>query len=64
VHITATSLVTGNLREPGTYSSNFKAVPVQGWRRAVARLGQLDEMARRIKQLEERIIQLTMGTKA
>jgi UDP-3-O-[3-hydroxymyristoyl] glucosamine N-acyltransferase len=64
VHVTATSLVTGNLREPGTYSSNLKAEPVQGWRRTVARLGKLDEMARRIKQLEDRVEQLTMGNKA
>jgi UDP-3-O-[3-hydroxymyristoyl] glucosamine N-acyltransferase len=64
VHVTAASLVTTSLREPGTYSSSFKAVPAQGWRRAVARLGQLDGMARRLKQLEERLKQLTMGSKA
>jgi UDP-3-O-[3-hydroxymyristoyl] glucosamine N-acyltransferase len=64
VHVTATSLVIANLPESGTYSSSFKAIPAQEWRRAVARFGQLDGMARRLKQLEDRLKQLTMGSKA
>lgn len=55
VHVTATTLVTGDLKEPGSYASNLKAAPVQEWRRIVARLMQLDTLARRLRQIEEKL---------
>lgn len=64
VHVTATSLVTSAIRESGVYSSSLKAVPAEGWRRNVARLGHLDELARRLKQIEEQLRKLTGETKS
>ena len=58
VHVTATSLVTKSIDEPGAYSSSLKAMPVAGWRRNVARLHHLDALARRVAELEERIRKL------
>lgn len=58
VHVTATSLVTKSISEPGAYSSSLKAMPVAGWRRNVARLHQLDALARRVAELEARIRKL------
>ena len=53
VTITAKSLVTHSIREPGEYSSG---VPLQGnrqWRRNAARFKNLDEFARRLSALEK-----------
>ena len=53
VTITAKSLVTHSIREPGEYSS---AVPLQDnrqWRRNAARFKHLDEYARRLSALEK-----------
>lgn len=58
VHVTATSLVTKSIDEPGAYSSSLKAMPVAGWRRNVARLHQLDALVRRVAKLEERLRKL------
>ena len=55
VHITAGSLVTNSISRSGTYSSSLKAEPVAVWRRNAARLHQLDELARRVHQLEAKI---------
>lgn len=52
VHITAGSLVTTSLREAGAYSSSLKAEPAEKWRRNAARLHQLDDISRRLKNLE------------
>ncbi len=52
VTITATSLVTKSVLEPGTYSSGTPLQPNRDWQKSFARFKQLDEMARRIHQLE------------
>ncbi len=52
VQIMATSLVTSSINEPGAYSSSIKAAPLASWRKNAVRLHQLDEMARRLRQLE------------
>jgi UDP-3-O-[3-hydroxymyristoyl] glucosamine N-acyltransferase len=52
VHVTATSLVVSSIRQAGVYSSSLKAEPADKWRRNAARLYQLDEIARRLKKLE------------
>lgn len=59
VHILAQALVSSSIREPGVYSASIKAAPVETWRRNAVRLGQLDDMARRLKKLEKRIDTLT-----
>lgn len=54
VHVTAKSLVTSSIRQAGVYSSSLKAEPAEKWRRNAARLHQLDEIAQRLKKLEEK----------
>jgi UDP-3-O-[3-hydroxymyristoyl] glucosamine N-acyltransferase len=54
VHITATSLVSSSITRPGVYSASLKAEPAEKWRRNAARLRHLDEMARRLNELEKK----------
>lgn len=54
VHITAMTLVTGSIDQPGSYSSGTHLLPTQEWRRSAVRFGQLDEMAKRLKKLEKK----------
>lgn len=61
VHITAGSLVTGSITQPGTYSSSLKVEPVEQWRRNAARLRHLDELARRLRHIEDTVEQLKKG---
>jgi UDP-3-O-[3-hydroxymyristoyl] glucosamine N-acyltransferase len=58
VHITACSLVMSSITKPGVYSASIKAEPVEKWRRNAVRLYHLDEIARRLARLEERLQQL------
>lgn len=55
VQILATSLVTKSIDRAGAYSSNLKAEPLDRWRRTVVRLNQLDDLARRLKRLEQQL---------
>ena len=57
VHISAGSLVTSSIKQAGAYSSSLKAEPAEKWRRNAARLHHLDEMARRLTKLEEKLPQ-------
>ena len=50
---TGMAMVTGNVNEPGTYSSGIPAMPAKEWRRSAVRFRQLDAMARRIDALEK-----------
>tara|TARA_B110000503_G_scaffold35257_1_gene57628 strand:+ start:1122 stop:2147 length:1026 start_codon:yes stop_codon:yes gene_type:complete len=58
VHVTAMSLVTHSIGEPGAYSSGTGLDKNQKWRRNATRFKQLDQMAKRLKQLELEIAQL------
>ncbi len=58
VHVTAMSLVTHSINEPGAYSSGTGLDKNQKWRRNAARFKQLDQMAKRLKQLEAELQQL------
>ena len=53
VMITAMSLVSKSLVKPGSYSSNTPIDDTRTWRKNTARFRQLDELARRIQQLEK-----------
>ena len=55
VHLTATSAVPNSIREAGVYSSGMPIQENRAWRRNVARLRQLDEMARRLRAVERRL---------
>ncbi len=57
VHVTAGSLVTNSIPDPGEYSSSLKAEPAELWRRNAARFRHLDELARRLRRLEEALDQ-------
>lgn len=56
VHITATSGVNHSLNTPGVYSSGFPAKPAAVWRKNAARFQFLDEMARRLRVLENKML--------
>lgn len=55
VHITGMSFVAHSIRKAGVYSSGTPLEPNQDWRKNYARFHQLDEMARRLRQLESRM---------
>jgi len=53
VYITGTSSVSHSITKSGVYSSGFPARENKEWRRNVARFMYLDDMAKRIKELEK-----------
>jgi len=53
VTITAMSLVTKSINEPGSYSSGTPLEPSRQWRRNAVRFSQLESMAQRLKKLEK-----------
>jgi UDP-3-O-[3-hydroxymyristoyl] glucosamine N-acyltransferase len=53
VMITAMSLVTHSIREPGEYSSGTPLMPNREWRRNAARFRQLDTLARRLNDRDK-----------
>jgi UDP-3-O-[3-hydroxymyristoyl] glucosamine N-acyltransferase len=55
VHVTAMSLVTGNINNAGVYSSGIPVEPRAEWARNAARVRQLDEIARRLRALEKQL---------
>ncbi len=58
VHFTGMAMVTRSVEEPGSYSSGIPAMPSADWRRNVARFRHLDEMAKRLRRLEDRVAKL------
>lgn len=57
VTVTAMSLVTNSISEPGSYSSGVPAHPSGSWHRNFARIKKLDNMAKRLKRVEMRLDQ-------
>ncbi len=55
VHITAMSLVTKSINEPGSYSSGTAMSKTSEWRKSAARFRQLDDLAKRVKATEKSI---------
>jgi len=55
VTITGMSMVSHSIKEPGIYSSGTPLETNARWHRNSVRFKQLDEMARRLKQLEARL---------
>jgi len=53
VHITAMTMVIKSLKDAGVYSSGTGVQPNDKWRKSIARLRQLDQMASRLKALEK-----------
>lgn len=52
VHISARSLVSASIKEPGSYSSGTPLAPTKDWRKNAARFRQLDNLAARLIKLE------------
>lgn len=55
VTVTAMSLVTHSIKEPGVYSAGTPLEPNLQWRKNTLRFKQLDDMAKRLKALEKKI---------
>jgi UDP-3-O-[3-hydroxymyristoyl] glucosamine N-acyltransferase len=51
-------MVTRPFTEPGSYRNGIPVMPGSQWRRNAVRLRHLDLLARRLKQLEERVAAL------
>ncbi len=52
---TGKSMVTGNPKEAGVYSSGTGLMPAKEWRKSAVRFSQLDKMEKRIKALEKQL---------
>lgn len=52
-HVTAMTLVSKSINKPGAYSSGTGLEPHQQWKRNVVRFRQLDDIARRVRKLED-----------
>jgi UDP-3-O-[3-hydroxymyristoyl] glucosamine N-acyltransferase len=64
VFITGMTMVTRSITEPGSYSSGTAMQPAAEWRKSAARIRQLDDMSRRLQQLEKLVEAVTSGGKA
>lgn len=62
VHVMGAAVVSHTIREPGTYAGS-PLEPYQDWLRNAVRMRQLDDLARRLKALEQRIAALSEGEK-
>ncbi|EAR63050.1 UDP-3-O-(3-hydroxymyristoyl)glucosamine N-acyltransferase [Neptuniibacter caesariensis] len=54
-HITAMTLVSKSIDKPGAFSSGTGMMPHKQWKKNVVRFKQLDDIARRLKSIEEKI---------
>ena len=61
VFVTGMTMVTRNITEPGAYSSGTAMQTAADWKKSAARIRQLDDMARRLQQLEKRLAAVTPG---
>lgn len=61
VHVSGASVVSRSLPEPGVYTGGILAMPHKTWQKNIARIKQLDDMARRLKKLEKTLSELQMA---
>lgn len=61
VFVSGMTMVTRSITEPGGYSSGTAMQTLGDWRKSAARIRQLDEMAKRLQQLEKRVDTVTSG---
>jgi len=59
VQITGMSMITKSITKPGSYSSGMAFERTENWRKSAVRVRGLDEMARRLRELETIVKQLT-----
>jgi|TARA_Y100000310_G_scaffold329287_1_gene398835 UDP-3-O-[3-hydroxymyristoyl] glucosamine N-acyltransferase len=58
VEITAMTLVSQSITEPGRYSSGTGLLPSRDWKRNIVGFKKMDEMLKRLKQVEKRLQKL------
>lgn len=56
-HFAGMTVVTGTVKEPGTYATGTAMMPIKDWRKSAVRFTQLDAMHNRIKILEKILAQ-------
>lgn len=61
VFVSGMTMVTRSITEPGGYSSGTAMQTLGDWRKSAARIRQLDEMAKRLQQVEKRVDAVTSG---
>ncbi|MCQ4296535.1 UDP-3-O-(3-hydroxymyristoyl)glucosamine N-acyltransferase [Pseudomonas stutzeri] len=61
VFVTGMTMVTRSITEPGSYSSGTAMQNAADWRKSAARIRQLDDMARRLQQLEKSLAAVTQA---
>lgn len=61
VTIMGKTSITNSISEAGVYSSTMAAQPAVEWRKNAVRFRHLDELARKLRRLEERIQQMLSG---
>jgi UDP-3-O-[3-hydroxymyristoyl] glucosamine N-acyltransferase len=64
VHITATTAINHSINTPGVYSSGIPPKPNHLWRRNAARFQYLDEMAKRLRLLENKVRSMEGSTES
>jgi UDP-3-O-[3-hydroxymyristoyl] glucosamine N-acyltransferase len=55
VHVSGFSMVTRSISEPGVYAGGIPAISHAEWGRNFARIRKLDDMAKRIRELEKQL---------
>lgn len=63
VFVTGMTMVTRSITEPGAYSSGTAMQPAAEWKKSAARLRQLDDMAKRLRELEKQLAAVTQDAK-
>jgi UDP-3-O-[3-hydroxymyristoyl] glucosamine N-acyltransferase len=63
VEVTAMSFLKGSVDGPGRYSSSLPAAEADVWARNLGRFRHLDELARRLRRVEQTIKQILSGGK-
>lgn len=61
VHVTGFSMVTRSINEPGVYAGGIPAISHAEWGRNFARIRKLDDMAKKIRELEKQLARLADG---
>ncbi|MBU1331245.1 MAG: UDP-3-O-(3-hydroxymyristoyl)glucosamine N-acyltransferase [Gammaproteobacteria bacterium] len=64
VFVTGMTMVTRSITEPGAYSSGTAMQPAGEWKKSAARIRQLDDMARRLRELEKQLAAVTSSGNA
>jgi UDP-3-O-[3-hydroxymyristoyl] glucosamine N-acyltransferase len=57
-HITCMAMVTKSITEPGSYSSGTGLMPTREWKKSAVRIRQIDDLYKRIKELEQQLVKL------